>query len=73
MGASTAIFQGLLWAAAGIAITRRRKIAYELVWVIVLLSAAGVIARGLIPIDIVYWLMGLVFAIWFRKYKQALL
>jgi len=67
MGLVSSIFQGSLFVATGLAIVWKKKIAVALVWVIVALSALGVLFRGLIPGDIIVWLLGLLLAIWFTK------
>ena len=72
IGVVPAIFQGLLWVATGLAIVRKNKIAVKLVWVNVALSGLGSLFRGLIPGDILVWLLGLLLAIWFTKKSAKL-
>jgi hypothetical protein len=67
IGLFSAMFQGFLFVATGLAILRKMKIAVRLVWVTVGLSGLGVIFRGLIPMDIFVWVLGLLLANWFTK------
>jgi hypothetical protein len=67
MGILPAISQGLLWFATGLAIVRKRKIAVKLVWVNFALYSLGVLSRGLIPGEIIMFLLELLLAIWFTK------
>jgi hypothetical protein len=67
MGIVSAIFQGLLWVATGLAIVQKKKVAVKLVWVVVVLSGLGVLLRGLIIGDGLFWLLELVLARWFTK------
>lgn len=69
MGAAGALFQGLLWAATGLAILQRRKIAIKLLWVITILYGFGILFRGLIPLEILLWIIWLLITIWFSKKK----
>jgi hypothetical protein len=67
IGIVSSLAQGLLFLAAGFAIVRRKKIAVMLVWAVTALSGLGVLFRGLIPLDILVWLLGLGLAIWYAK------
>ncbi|MBI3895888.1 MAG: hypothetical protein HY313_08130 [Acidobacteria bacterium] len=67
-----AFFQTLLFGATGLAILQMKKFAVALVWVTVVLSGLGAVFRGLIPLDILLWLVWLGLAIWYSK-KQRLL
>jgi hypothetical protein len=67
IGIVAAIFQGLLWVATGLAIVQKKKIAVKLVWINVALYGLGVLFRGLIPGEILVWLLELLLAIWFKR------
>jgi hypothetical protein len=66
-GIVAAIFQGLLWVAAGLAIVQKKKSAVKLVWAVLVLSGLGVLLRGLIIGDAMLWLLELFTTIWFMK------
>lgn len=70
ISALSALFQAALFAATGLAIIRRHKVAVTLVWVSVGLSGLGVLIRGLIPLDTLLWLVGLGLAIWYSKRRS---
>jgi hypothetical protein len=72
IGAASAIVQGALFLATGLAILKRRLVAVRLVWVSTALAGLGVLMRGIIPIDLVSWVVTLVLAMWFSK-KRAFL
>jgi hypothetical protein len=67
MGIVSSLAQGLLFFGAGLAIVRRKKIAVALVWAVTALSGLGVLFRGLVPLDILVWLVSLGLAIWYAK------
>jgi vacuolar-type H+-ATPase subunit I/STV1 len=67
IGLVSAMVQGFLFVATGLAILRKMKIAVKLVWVTVALSGLGVLFRGLIPTDIFVWVLSLLLARWFTK------
>jgi len=73
MGWPVALFQGILWLATGLAILRRKLIAVRLVWTVVILGALGVLFRGIIPADLVIWLLTLGLAKWFADTKRQFL
>jgi hypothetical protein len=72
MGIAAAIFQGVLFVGTGVAILGRRRIAVKLVWTVTVLAAIGVAFRGLVPLDILLWLVSLGIAKWFSG-KASLL
>jgi zinc-ribbon domain len=72
IGWAAAVSQGLIWLATGIAIVQKRKIAMVLVWVVTVMAGLGTLLRGLIPVEIVVWLLTLWLAFWFSKKKPLL-
>jgi zinc ribbon protein len=73
VGVGAALFQALLFGATGLAIIRRKKMAVMLVWVSIALSALGILLRGLIPLDILLWVVSLGLALWYTKKAPQLL
>lgn len=63
--------QGLLFGVTGIQILSKDKSAVTLVWVTAVLGAIGMIARGLVPLDIVGEIGTVIFAIWFQRISQS--
>jgi hypothetical protein len=61
------IYQGLLFGVTGIAIVEMSKFAVALVWTTTVLSGLGVIIRGIIPVDLLLWLVSLGLAIWYTN------
>jgi hypothetical protein len=72
MGWEGALPQGLLYLAAGLAVLKRRRIAVNLVWALTILSGLGVLLRGLVPIDILFWIASLWIAKWYSTKKPLL-
>lgn len=69
--AAASAFQGFIMLATGIAILRQHSKAVGLVWTSTALFALGVLARGIVPLDLLLWLLLLAFAIWFTKKSKA--
>ncbi len=69
MRGAVAVIQGLLFGITGWAILTRRAFASKLVWVVVVLSGLGVIARGLTILDLSIWFASLGLAIWYARRK----
>jgi hypothetical protein len=72
IGAAGALFQGLLWLAAGLAILRRKLIAIRLVWAVAILAGVGVLFRGIVPFDLLTWLLTVFIAKWFSSKRPFL-
>jgi hypothetical protein len=67
------LLQGLLFAAAGIAILiGRRKTALRLVWTSAVLGALGVVVRGITPLETLLWTGSLGLAIWYTRTQRLL-
>lgn len=64
------LIQGLLFAVNGVAVIRRSRHAYKLTRVVTILAAFGVLFRGLVPVDIVVWLLQLGVTIWLGKHQN---
>jgi hypothetical protein len=43
-----------------------------LVWLVTVLAGLGVLARGIVPVDFLVWLLELAFALWYSKHKALL-
>ena len=56
---------GALFCFTGVAIVEQAKIALPMIWIVVAFSALGTLMRGLIPIDILGWLVNLCISIWY--------
>jgi len=72
MGAVGALFQGILWLAAGLAILQRKLIAIRLIWAVVILAGVGVLFRGIAPLDLLVWLLSAGMAKWFSSKRPFL-
>jgi hypothetical protein len=72
IGAAGALFQGLLWLATGLAILRRKLIAIRLVWAVAILAGVGVLFRGIVPFDLLTWLLTVFIAKWFSSKRPFL-
>jgi tetratricopeptide (TPR) repeat protein len=72
IGTASAMFQGLLWLATGLAILQRRLIAIRLMWAVVILSGLGVLVRGIVPLDLLIWILSVVIAKWFSTKREFL-
>jgi hypothetical protein len=65
------ILQGLVLLAAGQAILRQEPKAVLWVWVSAVMFGLGVLARGIIPVDLLTWFLIVAFAVWFTRKKRA--
>jgi hypothetical protein len=70
MRGGSAVFQALLFGATGVAILQMSKVAVALIWVTVVLSGFGVLFRGVTPLDLLLWLVGLGLAIWYTNKRK---
>jgi hypothetical protein len=73
IGVGAGLIQALVFGATGLTIIRRKKIAATLIWVSVALSGLGVLARGLVPLDIFLWIAVLGLTVWYKKKAPLLL
>ena len=72
IGTASAMFQGLLWLATGLAILQRRLIAIRLMWAVVTLAGLGVLVRGIVPLDLLIWILSVLIAKWFSTKREFL-
>jgi hypothetical protein len=72
IGAVGAMFQGLLWLATGLAILRRKLIAIRLMWAVVILAGVGVLFRGIVPLELLVWILSAAMAKWFSSKRPFL-
>lgn len=72
IGPVVAIGEGALFLVTGLAILKKRIVAITLVWVTTILAAFGVISRGVIPLDVITWLLTVWLARWFSKKRPLL-
>ena len=72
IGTASAMFQGLVWLATGLAILQRRLIAIRLMWVVVILAGLGVLLRGIVPLDLLMWILSVAIAKWFSTKREFL-
>jgi hypothetical protein len=72
IGLASAIGQGALFLATGLAILQRRVVAVRLVWVSTIFAGLGVVLRGLIPLDGILWLATFALAKWFSGKRPLL-
>src|ERR1019366_2663740 len=72
MGAAAALFQGFLWLASGLAILKRKLIAIRLMWAVVILAGLGVLFRGIVPLELLVWLLSVAIAKWFSSKRPFL-
>jgi tetratricopeptide (TPR) repeat protein len=72
IGTASAMFQGLLWLATGLAILQRRLIAIRLMWAVVILAGLGVLIRGIVPLDLLMWILSVAVAKWFSTKREFL-
>jgi tetratricopeptide (TPR) repeat protein len=72
IGTAAAMFQGLLWLGTGLAILQRRLIAIRLMWAVVILAGLGVLVRGIVPLDLLIWILSVLIAKWFSTKREFL-
>ncbi|MFA5780513.1 MAG: zinc ribbon domain-containing protein [Elusimicrobiota bacterium] len=72
IGLVSSIGQGLLFLATGLAIVKKRIVAIKLVWIVIILDGLGVIFRGIVPLDLMTWIVSFGLAKWFSSKRSFL-
>lgn len=67
----SALVQAALFGATGWAILLEKNFAVKLVWTTTILAGIGVILRGIVPLDLLVWLVTLGLAIWYARTMSA--
>jgi hypothetical protein len=66
------LLQAILWAATGVCIMLKRKLALPLVYVGVVTSGLGVLMRGIVPLDLLLYLPTIAIVFYLRKRRSML-
>jgi len=65
------VLQGLILIASALAILKRHRLAVALVWTSTILFALAVLAQGVVPKDLLLWLLILAYAIGYTKRSKT--
>ena len=70
---ATSLIQASFWLAIAIALLQKDKTAPTLLWVLVGVSGLGMLMRGLVPLDMLFFGLNLWFTIWYgREVKRTI-